>query len=78
MRCVPCLVFSVLVHGNCSAHSHIKNKLDFPCVSENELGHFKQPKEALPKFLEKQELPCMSSLVLSNKADTALELPGGG
>lgn len=48
-------------------------------VSENKLGHFKQrPNEALPKFLGKQGLPCMSSFVLSNTADTALELPGGG
>lgn len=55
------------------------NCIFFVCVSKNKLGHFKQqPNEALPKFLGKQGLPCTSSLVLSNTADTALELPGGG
>lgn len=77
---MQCLVPAVLVQGNCSTTTAGINWIFFfCCVSKNKLGHFKQqPKAALPKFLEKQGLPCTSSLVPSDTADTALELPRGG
>jgi len=73
---MQCLVPTVLAQGNSNTRNCCKNKLDFFCVTENKLGHFKQqPNEALPKFVGKQGLPCTSSLVLSSTADSALELP---
>lgn len=78
---MQCLVPTVLVRGNSNTQTttRINRGGVVFCVCEKKLGHFKQqPKAALPKFLGKPGLPCTSSPVLSNTADTALELPGGG